>query len=314
MTRRKILRNKLADVALWLLFVIVTSMVWVGHALNSNRAITLEVKARYVGIASDIAVDEPLPTHFFVRVRDTGHRLRDLVQSEPQITLDLTSQIKRDHGQITITQDLVRHQVTDLLPGTTRLQDVSPEEFTTHYYREKYRDVPVVADIDIQPATQYAAVSEPELSQTHMMVYGKRSQLDTLTCIRTQHLSILDAKDSVDAVVTLLCPSGLRLKQKEVRIRQRLEQYTERNFDIPVRGQGVPAGQQMVFFPSHVRVTAQILMSAYSEVNENHIVVYCNYPHQPGKSLELQAYSTVAGVVSLRTMPHEVEYIIQDAK
>lgn len=312
MRRPRTFRNKVSDLILWLLFVAVSGVIWIGHALNSSRTATVEVAVRYVGVSDEIGVEKPLPQTILVRVRDIGQRIRAYYLSNPQITLDLSNQVKREHGEILITQDVVRHLLADQLPGTTRVMDVTPEEIRTNYYHERKKEVPIVADVQIHPAPQYTAIGPMALSQTHVTVYGNGRQLDTLRHIYTEATVIGNAKDSLTYRVPLECPKGLRLQHDTIQISQQFGQFTERQFDILIRGRNVPEGQHIIFFPAKVRASVQVLMSKYNQVGEEDIIVYCDYPRTPAKSLEVHSHSTNPGIIHLRTHPQEVEYIIKD--
>lgn len=310
MRRPKTLRNKLGHLALWLLFVIATTAVWIGHALNSVRPATIQVGVNYLGIEDDLALSGRLPGTFGVRVRDIGSRIRDLSLNRPQITLDLRDQTFEEQGEIVITQDIVRHALSDQLPGTMRVQDVQPDVIRVEYYREEGREKPIDFDIHIQPASQYVTVGEMAVSRKTVMVYGPKDRLKKIQSIRTAPTDIRDARRDIDCVIRLECPEGVRLQSDTISIHQQMDQYTERRFDCPITVVNAPDNCTMLPIPSYAVVTAHVLMSQYNQVSAEDIRLECNYKFRTDSLVPLQAISTHPGIIHM-SHPTDIRYSIQ---
>lgn len=118
-------------------FVALAMAVWVGHALSSVRNANIPVRVQYVGIPNYIGWRDTLPEEVNLTLRDAGRRLGYYRHEELQLNIDLTDQFTHEKGEIRISPEVLRRNVTDQLLGTTKLQAIDPVEIRGRYYTKK---------------------------------------------------------------------------------------------------------------------------------------------------------------------------------
>lgn len=295
----------------WLFFVAITTVVWVGHALNSTRNALVPVTIVYTGKAENIGTTEPLPDVVYVKVRDMGRRLRDVYSSHPQVTIDLREQLQRESGEIIVQSEVIRHALTDMLPGTASIQDIDPQEIRVGYHHQRSKTVPVVADIAVHPATQYQASGVIKITPALVKIFGSKAAIDTINYIVTEHLTIPNARDTIRRTMALLAPKDVRLGVDEVEITQPLEKYTEKSLQVPIRVLGAPAWRHIHLFPSTVTVRVQVPMRKYQDVSEINVSASVSYPHEQEKVLQVNAQCDLPYATHVSAHPQEVEYMIE---
>lgn len=296
---------------IWLFFVAITTVVWVGHALNSNRNARIPVQVVYVGLPATVGTTDPLPEVVYAKVRDMGRRLRDVYMSQPQITIDLSDQIHSQDDEIVVTSDVIRHILADMLPGTCNIQDIEPQEIRTNYHHQRAKKVLVLPDVTIHPAAQYQASSKLKIVPHEVTAYGSQAALDSIKYIVTAPFSLTGARDSVDETLQLIAPEGIRLSTSEVNIHQAIELYTEKTIQVPIHVQGAPEGKHIHLFPSTAKVRIQIPMRRYQEINEQDVEVAVDYPYHHERELRVQVTTAPPQATHLSIQPQEVEYMIE---
>lgn len=297
------------------LFLLFATMLWYGHALNAVRERTMSVSIEYLGVPDNVAFETPLPAEFQFTVRDQGKRLR-VYSSDYLVPLqiDLSSQIKGEKGTVHLSAEQVRPKITDQLQGTAKLQKVSPEQITSDYYKQASKKLPVKLSGELQCASQYSFTQTPQLSPAHVMVYGKKEQLDTLREVWTEEVVLQSVKDTLRSEVSLRPIEGVRFAQTEIQLTAVAERFTEKRFTLPVTPQGVPAGERLRIFPATVELTAQIYLSHFADVDEKAFRVVCNYPNVETATLPFRVVYSSPYIISARVNPTEAEYIIETVR
>lgn len=308
----KRLKRLSKDLFVYLFFVIVASGVWFFHALSSVRNVTLPVAVQYEGIPDNIGFEEPLPTTIEVKIRDIGERLRQYHQNPPVLEFDLSSQLTRDHGKVHLNQEVIRRSLTDQLRGTSHVQEITPAEFQTTYYKEQERVVPIELDATFSPASQYQYSSEPSLSDTKIRVFGKKPLLDKIKSIRTEAREYTNLKDSTTIAIALICPEGVRLEKDAIQMTAVLEKFTEKTIRLTIHESGVPDGWSLHLFPAEATITFRVPMAHFNEIANEDIELICEYPQETKTSLPIQVRHNNPYIGNIRINPTEVEYLIEE--
>lgn len=301
------------DVLTFLFFVLLATGLWYGHAMQSVRNATISVRLSYTGIPEEIGLQgKGLPTALRVEVRDAGMRLRSYQANPLHLSIDLASQVKDNEGTIRISSDVLRRSVTDMLQGTSKLVQVTPEEIVCNYYRQQERVVPVVWEGVLTPAAEYQLVGTPELLQKSVRIYGQKEQIAGVKQIATDTAVLTQIKDTVLQRLALHAPKGIRLATDSVTLQVISERFTEKMFRLPLQVEGVPANEHIRLFPHEVEATIRVGISHFAEVNERDVRVYCTYPaNSKAEKLGVHIRYSNPYITNARVYPNEVEFIIE---
>lgn len=300
-------RNK--DIAIFVLFLILASLLWYGHAMQSVRNTQVPVYVHYTGKPGTIGLgEEGLPDQVLIEVRDAGHRLNAYHQSPLQITIDLRQYIHGDTGTIHIPANDLRSSIKAVLQDNSNLINTVPEEISCSYFTEKEKTVVVQLNGDMQVADGYQMVGNPRF-QKELHLYGKKSRLKTIDTIYTQPFSLRDMSDTTHVVLALDIPKGVRAEKDSLEVEIITEQYTEKRFMVEIKAEKVPEGCYLHLFPNKAEVNVRIGVSHYSEIRESDFKVTCDYPRLPISKLKLDLkYPDNPHITSAWVYPSEVEY------
>ncbi len=294
------------------LFVLLATFIWMGHALNTTRENTFHVPLNYEGIADSIAFTTPLPQHIDVRLRDQGSRLHayNELLSRP-ITLDLSQQLPNPQKQIHISADLIRPRLNDLLQGTTKLQEITPEDVVVQYYINSSKQVPIAIKGQITPAKQYELSTQPTIKPAYTIIYGQQTLLDTIDTVYTSVFNLSNVKDTAIGNLTLEPIKGVSFKTQNVEITAVSERYTEKVLTLPITTRNVPDGKTLRLFPNTAEIRLKVSLRHFANVNEQTILPYVNYPTSPSDRLHVYIEHDTLNANVVRITPPTVEYIVE---
>lgn len=300
------------DFAVFCLFLLFASMLWLGHALHAVRERKLSFAIEYKGVPDEVEFEQALPERFVVTVRDQGKRLRSYrSENLAPIVIDLSAQMTADHGTVHISAEQMRGKITDQLQGTAKLQRIIPEQIVADYYKQASKVLPVVFCGELMPATQYVFREPMRIVPQQIMVYGRAEVLDTLRALYTEPMVFQAVKDSFEQTVPLQAQKGVRPVVKEVTLQTFAEQFTEKRFSLPIETQGVPEGERLRVFENMVEVVVTVGVASFSKVEATDFKAVCTYPQEPMNTLPIEIHYTSPYVMSARVIPAEAEFVIE---
>ena len=318
--RLETLRTRLKQVWVWMLrhdafiylvFIAIATFFWWGRAMTSSREAHVSLPITYTDIPSEIVFEQELPLSLNITLRDNGKLLRQVAQTSPSINISLADRLTDESGHLLLSADVLRPKIQDILPGSTTIQQIRPETIESAYHRQEKKTVPVVLTASWAIAQQHQLATPPIIHPTEIEIFGKREQLDTIDCILTDSFHIKDLHDTVNCSAALIIPQGIRTPIKQADITLIAEQFTDKNFTLPIQVIDVPAGENVHLFPQQVSITVRVGISHFAQIQASDFQAVCAYPEQATNTLPIQIIHSNPHITQIRTNIREVEYIIE---
>ena len=300
------------DILTFLLFLVLAACIWYGHAMHSVRNTRVPVLIQYTGKPSAIGLaDGGLPDTVMIEVRDAGSRLNAYHKESLRLTIDLHPYIHGEKGTIHVPSDALRRSISDILQGTSRLIETSPEELRCAYFTEQEKSVPVFSRCEITPAVEYQMVGNPSLSRTRLKLFGQDKTLQKIDTVYTERMRFEQLCDTTMLRVALDIPQGVRAETDSVDIRVITERFTEKKFIVPIHLTGVPDGRRIRLFPPEVEVTVRVGMAHFAQVQPNDVHVTCRYSPEREDKLDVELSYTNPFITAAWVYPGVVEFLVE---
>lgn len=287
------------------------ALLWYGHALQSVRNTHVPVQIHYTGKPDAIGLgEEGLPDTVMIEVRDAGARLNAYLSDPLHLTIDLRTYIHGEKGTIHVPSDALRRSISDILQGTSRLIETTPEQITCSYFTEQEKTVPLLFDGEVSPANEYQLVGSPTLSRSTVKLYGRDKMLSTIDTLYTEHQEWSDLSDTTLVRVALAVPKGMRAGTDSVDVRIVSERFTEKKFILPLHVEGVPEGYSIHLYPKEVEVSVRMGISHFSQVQETDIRAVCIYSPNRKDKLDVELHYSKPFITFAWAYPSVVEYLL----
>lgn len=299
------------DILTFLLFVVLATLVWYGHALQSVRNARVPVLIQYTGRPGTIGLGAPLPDTVMIEVRDAGARLIAYYREPLRLTIDLHSYIHGDKGTIHIPSDALRRSISDIMQGTSRLVETHPEEITCPYFTEQEKTVAVAFNGTITPADEYQLVGQPVLSRRNIRIYGQDKALYAVDTVYTERLTLNGLSDTTRLRAAIDVPPGMRAEADSIDLVIVTERFTEKKFMVPLHARGVPEGYRIRLFPHEVEVSVRVAMRHFAQVQPNHVEAVCTWSAERKDKLDVSIHYTNPYITAAWAYPGVVEFILE---
>ena len=300
------------DVLTFLLFVVIATLVWYGHAMQSVRNTRVPVLIQYTGKPDAIGLKAPgLPDTVMIEVRDAGARLNTYHRDPLHLTIDLHSYIHGEKGRIYIPSDALRRSISDILQGTSRLIETQPEDVTCDFFTEQEKSVLLVFRGDLKTANEYQIIGQPTLARKRMKIFGDEKTLSAIDTLYTEPQDLSEISDTMRVRCAIEVPQGIRAEEDSVDLCIIAERFTEKKFTIPVHIKGIPEGYHIRLFPKEVEVSVRVGMNHFSQVKANDIHATCAYSPERTDKLDVEISYTNPYITAAWAYPGVVEFILE---
>lgn len=300
------------DVLTFLLFVVIATIVWYGHAMQSVRNTRVPVRIQYTGKPDAIGLKAPgLPDTVMIEVRDAGARLNTYHRDPLRLTIDLHSYIHGERGRIYIPSDALRRSISDILQGTSRLIETAPEDITCDFFTEQERNVCLAFRGTLKTANEYQLVGQPTLSRKRMKIFGDEQSILAIDTLYTEYQELTEVTDTMNIRCAIDAPEGIRLEDDSVDLRIIAERYTEKKFCVPVHIKCIPEGYRIRLFPKEVEVSVRVGMNHFGQVKAGDIHASCTYSPERTDKLDVDITYTNPYITAAWAYPGVVEFILE---
>lgn len=299
------------DILTFLLFLLLATLLWYGHAMQSVRDTSVPVHIEYTGKPGSIGLgSEGLPSIIRIEVRDAGALLNTYYSEPLRLTIDLRPYIHGDKGTIRIPTDVLRRSIGDVLQGTSQLLEISPEEISCSYFTEQEKTVAVVFDGEVTTANEYQMVGNARLGTTSVKLYGQDKVLRSIDTIYTESVHLQDLSDTTVARIALILPPNTRAEIDSVDVCIDVERFTEKKFTVPLQVIGAPEGYTMRLFPNEVEVSVRVSIHHFAHVQLSDIHASCIYTPERKDKLDVELMYTNPYITDAWAYPGVVEFLL----
>jgi hypothetical protein len=298
------------DLIIFLLFVGLTTIFWWGRTMSSPRDMVVAIPLVYNGLGQKVVCEQALPETLRVTIRDNGEQLRKIKTNNIHLDYDIRPLVDEKDGVLTLSAEQLRPKIQDLLPGSTKIQRITPENFSSKFYVQADKVVPVEVVSDIQMATQYQMVGKASATPDSIVLFGSQEALDTIRLVKTKTVRAAQLRENIKETVQLELPKGVQAAQQTVDVVVNTEQFTEKTMTLPIKVKDIPEGMNIRLFPQSAELTLRVGISHFADIDASDIEVYCQYPTHSAAALDVYVACSNPNITHLRISPDKVEYII----
>ena len=309
-----LLAKKSRDFLIFLFFMFVSFSFWLLQVLNDDYETEYTVSLRMKDVPDNVVLTSELPSNMKITLKDRGTVLVNYSWGQGLLPLTLDFTEYSDKGnQVRIPSMSLAKKISAQLSQSTKLVAIKPDTLEFIYTKGAAKTVPVKLCGTITPERQYY-VSDTIFSPDSVRVYAPKSILDTITAAYTKTVDFEGVSDTVRKRVSIAPVKGARFIPDYSDLTLKVDVYAEKTVDVPVVGVNFPHDKVLRTFPSKVKVTFQIGLSRFMEVDADDFQVVVDYndlQNEGGDKCRLQLKEMPKGVNHVRVNPKEMDYIIE---
>ncbi len=293
-------------------FVGIAALFWVILTLNDSVQDGCIVNVKITHKPDTITFISDVPKTINVEVKDKGSSLmRSMWMKTP--TLNLNFRELADDGQMICSRSDIMLALKETFGSTATILSSSLDSLRLIYTDRPGKSLPVVVAVKSSAKAGYIVYGQPTAEPPRVTAYGPREIIDTLTRVMTKSYVEQDLVESISFVSELRTIPGVRLIPGSVHVHVNVEPLVAKEDIVTVVAENVPHEENLLLFPSKVRVSYYVPMSEFSDDKKavRVVVDYKDIAEHRGERLPLRI-EPVKGVAAVNPRLHSdsVEYTL----
>lgn len=304
--------SRFRSILTFMIFVGIAAMFWIVLTLNDSVQDGCVVNVKIFNKPDSVTFISEVPKNIHVEVKDKGSSLmRTMWMKTP--TLNLNFRELADNGQFICSRSDMMAALKETFGITATILSTSIDSLRLVYTDRPGKSIPVVVSVHADARAGYVVYGNPVSDPVRVTAYGPREILDTLTRVFTKPYRESDLSETKIFFADLKSIRNVRLIPSSVKVSVNVEPLVAKEEMVPVVAENVPVDENLLLFPSNVRVSYFVPMSEFSSDKKpvRVVVDYDDLALHMGERLPLRLES-VKGVNAVNPKLHtdSVEYTL----
>ena len=307
------------DFPVFVVFLVISSVLWVLKTLNKDYESTLDMAVHYVDLPDGFIFNTSPKDKIRVVVRASGTTIWKFNNMPSSVrNVNLQEVIKRNRrsksGEYFYLTSNLKGRLERHLGTDADIAEIYPDTLWLDLQKLATKILPVRPEVNISYKQQYILSGPVKVTPSSVRVFGYGQSFDTLRFVKTENLKLKNIDDTVVKRVKLSMLGLNEMEVKEVKVEIPVEKFTEKRVDVEVTGSNFPDSMLIKSFPGKVPVTFFVGLSRYKEVSAKDFKVYLDYNELQGKgsgSAPLNISVKDSFVYNVKTTLEKVDYLIE---
>lgn len=301
------------DVLMFLLFLLVSIILWGVMSLNEEEQQDVRMPVRITNVPDSVVLLSPGPEALNVSLKAKGSMLLKMsAGATPTVNIDFREWRSGDH--IYLNAGELKGVVRQCASGS-QVGAIFPDSISIPFTNHAGVMVPVVADVRVSTGPRSALVGRPRLSADSVLIYARGGNMpENSDYIRTEPLRLNNLDKPVTRRLKLLAPAGTRTVPDSIDVSFDVEPLIFKTRKVVIEPVNVPHGIKLITFPAQMDVLYMVPMSAYTHTDPHFRVVADYYGiNRAGGShmVKLQLQDVPANLQNVHLSSDSAEYILE---
>lgn len=294
----------------FLIFVIIAAFFWVFMVLNDPQQKTFEVKVMVDDKPDSITFIQNPPQYFHITLRDKGFNLlRNSYMRNKTLHLSFR---EFGHGnRFYVSQQDIAGLLKNLFGTESALTTFSPDSISVKFTDSPGEKLPIIAKYKIECKPGMTLSGPPILSEDSALLYSIEP-IDSIHQVLTQRILLKDVDKPTMVTIPLVQPAGARVLPDRIKVTFDVEQLVKKTVDVAVKADYIPTGQDILFFPSRIKVAYYVPMNHYYD-NDNELEVTASFSEAVKSSTDKVSVKITrqsSYMTNIELMTDSVEYTL----
>lgn len=296
-------------------FLLLATIFWVMQIYRQSFEVTTVIPIKYVQLSEDIILRYQLPTHLSVKLRDDGSSLFKyyLTKRNDSLVIDIDKLIKDPNNQI-LQGSFLEQMIRQNLFNSSTLINYSPIRISLAYDSLQSKKVPVIFDGQVYLASGYLLSGGINVVPDSVMIYTTDKMINKISYAYTVADTVYDFKSDKPLLFKLVSGNNYKFSPSEVLVEVPIEEFTQKELNIPITCLNIPDNLGVKFFPSTAKISFFVGLSKYKSIVESDFEIqfdYNNLKEEEQSTVPIRLTLTPDYIRNLRIEPSEVEFILE---
>lgn len=256
--------SRFRSILTFAVFVIISALFWLILTLNESVQDGCVVNVKITNKPDSITFISEVPKTIHVEVIDKGSSLmRSMWMKTPTVNLNFRD--LAENGQLICSRSDMMAALKETFGSNASIVSSSIDSLRLIYTDRPGKFIPVIVAVKASAKAGYIVYGQPAAEPTRVTAYGPREIIDTLHRVSTKSYVEYDLTETRSFKAELQSIPGVRLIPNTVQVSVNVEPLVAKEDIVTVVAENVPQDENLLLFPSNVRVSYYVPMSEFSD-------------------------------------------------
>lgn len=296
-------------------FLLLSAAFWLIQVYRQKFEATIQIPIKYTNVPDSIVFDNELPQIIEANIKDDGAALFKYYFLKRNDSMEINiRQLIHESSNTVIQSATFGQMIRNKLFVSSELVSYSPSKIVYAYAVRQKKKIPVIYDGYINLPTGYIIDGDFSITPDSVIVYGNKQALDTIDFIHTVPDTLTNIISDSTFTTKLKQIKGLHYYPSKVKVSAPVDQFTTKEVSVPVTCLNLPSNLFIRFIPSNIKISFQVSLKRYKDINANNFLVAIDYDEIKGKnetSAQVRILQSPDYVRAMTPNPSEVEFILE---
>lgn len=256
---------------------------------------------------------EPPPSTIDIDIEGTGWDLMGTWFRSNKFTIGVNFQ---DNAPVTLNAMNLKSKIAKQLSDDLQILELRPDFVRLLPEGEARKQISIILDNQIELAGPYQYEDSLQLDPAFVTVTGPASVVSEIKNCKTVPVIMQNVEASFDKEIALKAHPNTNVvfSPGKVRLSAKVEQVTEKRFEIEIEKRGAPDSLLLVLLPKKVEVICIVGLSDYESLDANEfeaVVDFRNIDIFEQRKIKVELERLPSYVRQIQFQPSFVDYIIR---
>lgn len=306
------------EALIFLAFVFLSFCFWMLQSMQEKYEVNIAIPVTYKNVPAEMAFTKTLPKAFNVKIKDKGSVLLNYMLGRTFVPITVTMHAtKGKSGILTFSHKAIENAIFKQLKVTTQLISFDPSELYLTYSPMQWKKVMIAFNGEIHTEAGYQIAGDILIQPQEVQVYAPQQVLDTLHQVKTSFTTVENGNQTVVKKLKLMAVKGAKLNSRIVKVTIPIEEFTEKSIEIDVQCTNIPDHFRIRMFPSTVKITCNVPLSRFKEINETMFSASVTLPNMDdvsGTSLPVSLNKKPSWMKNVKIDPDKIDFLLEQIK
>lgn len=197
--------------------------------------------------------------------------------------------------------------------GSTVIKGFKQPFLTVNYYSLSQKKVPILVNTSLDFRPGYLLDFPLKTTPDSITVIGTKEQLDTLKFVVTEKFEKKELSENFKTALNLLPYEEMEFDYLKVIVTGSVSNYSEKQFELPVKVNNLSPNTQIKLFPSKVKLTVLARLEQLQQLKKSDFELSVNFALKKDTFTSLTVILSKApkGIKKIYWNPKQIEYLIR---
>ena len=308
-----IIKNKKTSV--FLIFLAVSSMMWLLIKFSKEYSVSIEVPVVYKDLPVDKVLINKTESIIYIEISDFGFELigPSIFGFGDPISLSASDFYKYKISEKRIKWYMLPNTMKNLIQQNSdskrQIDIINPDSLILIFEEKQMKKVKIAVNIKLQLAPQYQFKETVRIQPDSVLIYGSINELNSIDSIQTQLMNFHNLDHSVQEELNLILPSSVETNSLKTNLYIEVEKFTETEIEVPISKDFLDE-EEVKIFPEKVKIRYTVSLEDFHKIQKNFFKVIAEVDTLSSGKLNIYLQKYPENIQIIDYSPKLAEYII----